>query len=65
MKLDRVTSSSIVPGGGEPQAAAGSRAGSAQGSQMELKDFTKQGIKDSEECVIEWQKKIFSQVGTK
>ena len=63
MKLDRVTSSSIVPqGGGEGQTETASAAGSRAGSQVEMKDLTKQGIKDIEEAVVSWQQKIFSQV---
>ena len=65
MKLDRVTSSSIVPqGGGEGHAgsAAGSVPGSRVGSQVEMRDLAKQGIKDHEEGVVSWQQKIFSQV---
>lgn len=63
VKLVRVTSSSIVPqSGAEGQAAAGSRTGSRAGSQLEMRDLTKQGIKDTEECVVSWQEKIFSKV---
>ena len=66
MKLVRITSSSIVPQDGkEAQAGGESRAGSRAGSQVEMRDLTKQGIKDTEECVVSWQQKIFSQVGVK
>jgi hypothetical protein len=57
VKLDRITSSSLIPK--VPGAPAERRPSSED---VELKDLTKQGMKDKEEIVISWQQKIFSQV---
>lgn len=61
VKLDRITSSSLIPTvpGGVPAEQRPS------GDDVELKDLTKQGMKDKEEVVISWQQKIFSQVSLK
>lgn len=59
MKLDRITSSSLVPSATDSAAAA---AGRRPSDDVELKDLTKQGKTDKEEIVVEWQQKIFSQV---
>ncbi|XP_060586854.1 tectonic-like complex member MKS1 [Ruditapes philippinarum] len=56
VKLDRITSSSLIPK--VPGAPAERRPSSED---VELKDLTKQGMKDKEEIVISWQQKIFSQ----
>ncbi|KAL4223339.1 Pleiotropic negative transcriptional regulator [Mactra antiquata] len=56
VKLDRITSSSLVPSAANPD--TGRRPSS---DDVELKDLTKQGKKDKEEIIIEWQQKILSQ----
>lgn len=55
VKLDRITSSSLVP------AASGDTTQRA-GDDVEMKDLTKQGVRDKEDIVVSWQQKIFSQV---
>lgn len=56
MKVDRITSSSLVP------AAGGDTTNRPAGDDVEMKDLTKQGVKDKEDVVVSWQQKIFSQV---
>jgi len=58
VKLDRITSSSLVP-----VAGSGDTTNRPAGDDVEMKDLMKQGVKDKETVNIGWQQKIFSQVG--
>ncbi|XP_052801949.1 tectonic-like complex member MKS1 [Mya arenaria] len=65
VKLDRITSTSLVPtaatGVGTAPAGGGDVASHTSGDEMEMQDRNKPGLKDKEETVISWQQKIFSQ----
>ncbi|KAH3894237.1 hypothetical protein DPMN_018394 [Dreissena polymorpha] len=68
VKLDRITSTSLVPNAAVKAApaivGAGDTPSKASGEEMEMKEMNKTPngtMKDKEEVVISWQQKIFSQ----
>ncbi|KAK3589148.1 hypothetical protein CHS0354_017116 [Potamilus streckersoni] len=55
VRLERVTSAGIVPQATSADHDAGGESG------MEMRDLSKQGVKDVEEIIVSWQEKIFSE----